>query len=165
MTDRGRHAKKIDYTHWTGGTASAFAMAAGVIGSTLASAAHLSETLLRMRGNLLAYVDGVQAPGGLTRVAVGIILVPEGTGASVLWSPLTDGDAPWIWIDCFALGYEEGVVDAVGFQGLSVYRSVIDNRAMRIVRNQEVQVVFESVTALSAIAINAVLDVRVLAGT
>ena len=162
---RRRGAKKIDFTHWAGASASASAMAAGTVGATLFSAQHLSETLLRLRGNFVAYIDGVQAPTLQAAFGVGIILVPEGTGTTVTWSPLADPDAPWIWTDCFRLGYEEMVADVIDVPGLSIYRSIIDNKAMRIVRNQELQFVAENVTILSAVTANLGIDVRGLFGT
>ena len=161
---RRRSGKKIDFTHWTGGNIARLAFGAGTIAGEMFSALHEPETLLRLRGNLLGYMDAEQAPGALVDVAVGLILVPEGTGTTVLWSPITDSDAPWIWYDRFAIGYEEAVTDVIGSPGLSVYRSVIDNKAMRIVRNQEVQVVWEQATLGSAAAINTVVSVRALVG-
>ena len=162
---RNREGKKIHYTHWTSLDVSALALTAGSVASTGLVAVHEPETLLRVRGNLLAYVDGVSVPGGLTRVVCGLIPVSEGTGTTVLWSPLTDGDAPWMWIETFCLGSEESVVDAVGVQGVGIYRSVVDSKAMRIMRNQELQFVIEQTTLGSVLAINAILTSRVLSGT
>ncbi len=136
---RRRSGKKIDFTHWTGFAGTSLGLAAaGTSAATLLAAAHEPETLLRTRGNVVAFVDGPQDPGVLVSVGVGFIPVPEGTGTTVLWSPITDPDAPWFWFDRFTIGYEEAVVDVIAMAALSVYRSVIDSKAMRIVRNQEV---------------------------
>ncbi len=162
---RWRSGKKIDFVHWTGATGTSFAQSAGSVAVLLASALHEPETILRMRGSLLSFVDGVQAPGGSVVVSVGIILVPEGTSSTVLWSPITDRDAPWIWIDQFSLGYEEMVTDVIDVPGLTSYRSVIDNKAMRIIRNQEIQLVVEQATLGTALSINTVVQLRVLSGT
>ncbi len=161
---RSRSGKKIDFVHWTLGQMSPAALGAGTSGATLFAALHEPETLLRMRGNLLAWVDANQAPGVSARISAGVILVPEGTGTTVLWSPITDADAPWIWVEHFMLGYEEMVVDTVDVPGLTSFRAVIDNKAMRISRNQELQGVFENVTAGGAMSINGSLQIRVLAG-
>ena len=110
---RRRSGKKIDFVHWTRGTGSQLAMTAGTAGSTVLAALHEPETILRLRGSLISYCDGAQTPGGLANIGVGLIAVPEGTGTTVLWSPTTDGDAPWLWVDYFALGYEEMVTDVV----------------------------------------------------
>jgi len=161
---RRRSGKKIDFVHWTLGVAESFGQSAGVIGVTLAAALHEPETLLRCRGNLACYLDGGPTTGGQVKMGVGLILVPEGTGSTVLWSPITDGDAPWIWVDIFRVAYEEMVTDVIAAQQLIAHRSVIDGKAMRISRNQELQVVFENVTAQGALTTNTAVDLRTLAG-
>ena len=85
-------------------------------------------------------------------------------GTTVLWSPVTDGDAPWIWNHYACIGHEESVVDVIGIEGLGLSRMVIDNKAMRIVRNQEVQLVVENTTVGNAGSVNAVGQVRTLFG-
>ncbi len=165
---RGRRgfAKKIDTVHWTGFSGSATALSAGASAVTLGPAQHLPETLLRIRGELLAYVDGVQSPAGqFGTFTAGIIQVPEGTGTTVLWSPVVDADAPWIWIDCIALAYEEMVVDAIDVQGLTFGRRVIDSKAMRKLRNTELQAVFENTTIGGALTMNGTVNGRILAGS
>jgi len=162
---RRRSGKKIDFTHWTGTSIARLAQSAGSVAGTMFVAGHEPETILRMRGNLLSYMDATPVPGVLLDVAAGLVLVPEGTGSTILWSPITDADAPWIWYDRFSLGYEEPVSDVVDIPGLTSYRSIIDNKAMRIVRNQEVQLVIEQATLATAGDINTVVNVRSLAGT
>ena len=161
---RRRSGKKIDFVHWQAAQVSSPAQSAGAIGVTVAAAQHEPETLLRMRGNAFGYIDGGQAVGGQIVVGMGIILVPEGTSTTVLWAPITDSDAPWIWVDYFRLGYEEMVTDVIDVPVMTGYRTVIDNKAMRIARNQEVQAVFENVTALGTLSANLGIDVRLLAG-
>jgi len=151
--------------HWTGFQGSSLAQNAGSVGVTLNPAQHDPETLLRSRGNLLTFMDTTQTPAGLIDVGVGMILVPEGTGTTVLWSPITDDDAPWFWYDRFVVGYEEMVTDVVDVPGITSYRSVIDSKAMRIVRNQEVQLVVEQATLGTAEAINTTVSGRFLTGT
>ncbi len=162
---RRRSGKKIDFVHWTGAAASSLGQSAGSAAVNLSAALHEPETLLRMRGNVLAYLDGTQAPGALIDVGIGIINVPEGTGTTNLWAPIDDPDAPWIWYERFQLGYEEMVTDVVDVAGLSIYRREIDNTAMRIMRNEELQVVFQNVTTGSAASMNASVCLRVLSGT
>ncbi len=161
---RGR-GKKIDYTHWTLGTFSATALSAGTVAATVFAAQHLSETLLRMRGEWFCGLDGAQSPGPLVSIAVGLILVPEGTGTTVLWSPISDADAPWIWWDVYHLAYEEMVADSIQSASSSGARRVIDNKAMRIIRNQEMQFVAENATIGNASAVNLAGSVRGLFGT
>ncbi len=162
---RRRSGKKIDFVHWTGFQDSILTRSAGISAKQLFPAQHDPETLMRMRGNLLVSLDATQAPGSLVQIAVGAILVPEGTGTTVLWSPATDPDAPWIWYEIFVVGYEEMVTDVVDVPGLSIFRSVIDNKAMRIIRNQEIQWSVENVTVAAAAAVNVTLSGRALFGT
>ncbi len=146
MPNRGRHAKKIDNVHWTFGSWQAASFTAGTVAVNVLSAQHLPETLLRIRGEQAASIDGTAAPGVGIALAMGIIQVPEGTGTTVLWSPITDGDAPWIWWDIFHLQYEEMVIDVIGAQACLSARRVIDSKAMRKLRNTELQFVAENAT-------------------
>ncbi len=163
MAQRRGHAKKIDSVHWTLGTFSALALAAGAsVASTVEAAQHLPETLLRIRGEWASNLDGPQAAGNITRVACGMVLVPEGTGVTVLWDPIGDGDAPWIWWDVFNLAYEESVTDVIGM-GFERSR-VIDSKAMRKVRNRELQMVVTNQAVAGSAAINMSGLVRILSG-
>jgi len=162
---RGGFQKKIDTVHWTYGSIDNVARSAGTTGQTVLPAQHLPETLMRIRGEWIAYADGVQAPGGQVAIGVGLALVPEGTGTTVLWSPITDGDAPWIWVDYAMIGYEEAVTDVIDMPVISAVRRVIDSKAMRKVRNTELQFVVENATSLTAMTVNVAGNVRVLAGS
>ena len=157
----GRRAQPVN-RHWTPFTGSFGAQPAGTLALTLSAAQHDRETLLRTRGHILAYLDGVNEPAVAANVAVGMILVPEGTGTTVLWSPQTDGDAPWFWYESFTLAYEEGVVNVLEYAGVSVFRQVIDSKGMRRIRNQEVQLVIEVTTIQSAIEVNLMVSGRFL---
>ncbi len=163
---RGRFAKKIDTVHWTGMSGSALALGAGAVAVTLGVAQHLPETLLRIRGEFTAFIDGVQAPtGNVIVLQAGIVQVPEGTGTTVLWSPASDPDAPWIWTDSITLAYEEMVTDVVAIQGMLFGRRVIDSKSMRKLRNTEIQVVFENAGIAGSLSANAVVNGRILAGS
>jgi len=162
---RRRSGRKIDFVHWTGIHFAQGTLGAGTIGALLLAAQHDPETHLRLRAHFLAYVDGLQAPGLEARISMGVIYVPEGTGSTVLWSPETDGDAPWIWYSSFVLGHEEVVADSLHIPGLMIHREVVDSKAMRVVRNQELQIVFENTTIAGAVSANLAFDGRVLSGT
>ncbi len=161
---RRRSGRKIDFTHWTNFSVTQLAQSAGAVGIMVAAATHEPETLLRTRGNLLSFLDGSLAPGRLVEIVVGLILVPEGTGTTVLWSPATDGDAPWFYWTGFQLGYNEGVTDVVDIPGATSYREIIDDKAMRIIRNQEIQMVVENTTLETASSVNTSMSIRMLAG-
>jgi len=160
---RRRSGKKIYFVHWTYGHRTFSAFAAGTAAVQIYPANHEPETLLRLRGRLDAFIDGASIPGWRANIGVGLILVPEGSSTTVTWSPITDGDAPWIWVDYFSLSYEEAVTDVIQ-SGLSNYSTPIDNKAMRIQRNQEVQMVVENVTTGSALSANITAQFRALTG-
>ena len=161
---RGGYQKKIDSVHWTVGSFTIQGLAAGVAGITVAAAQHLPETLLRIRGEFLASLSSAVADGVGVGLTMGLILVPEGTGTTVLWSPSTDGDAPWIWWDTAQLFYTEQATDDAWPVGVQV-RRIIDSKAMRKVRNTELQFVAENSTLLAAGSIDVAGEVRVLAGS
>ncbi len=162
---RGGFAKKIDTVHWTYGSFTFLAQSAGTAAATFLGAQHLPETLLRMRGEWVANFDGFAAPGISVSVTMGLILVPEGTGTTVLWSPITDGDAPWIWWDVLHLFYDEQVADVVASQVTNSGRRVIDSKAMRKIRNTELQAVLEVATIGASQDVNVAGSARVLAGS
>ena len=163
---RRRSGKKIDFLHWVYSFGSVTGLTAGgAIAGTLIAAQHLPETLMRSRGEVTVNIDGNLTPGVSARIGVGIIAVPEGTGTTNLWAPITDGDAPWIWVGYYGLGYEEPVADVIGSPIFSSVRETIDSKAMRILKNQELQIVAENFTAQGALTVNILLQVRFLAGT
>ncbi len=158
-------SRKIDNLRWVGFDNGATALAAGSVGGTMLTSSALADTIMRTRGNLIAWLDGTESPGTAVDVAVGMALVPEGTAATVLWSPISDANAPWFWYTRFHLGYEEMVTDVIDVPGISSYREVIDSKAMRRVRGDvEVQVVVENVTLLAAGSINLRVGGRILLG-
>ncbi len=162
---RRRSGKKIDFVHWTGFNVESLAQSVGSVAATALAAQHDPETSLRCRGEWTAHLDATQAPGSRVLVSVGLILVPENTGTTVLWAPFTDSDASWIWYDQAVLGYEEMVTDVIDVPGMTSVRRVIDNKAMRIVRNSELQFVVQDNTLGSAASVNVSCNGRVLSGT
>jgi len=164
---RGRHPKKIDTVHWTVTNAiEMIGLGVGTSAVLMSAAQHLPETLLRIRGEWVASLSGALADGIGVKVAAGMILVPEGTGGTVLWSPVTDGDAPWIWWDVVHLIYREQVADAVS-SDLQGVRRTVDSKAMRKVRNTELQFVSErtTITGLTTGNTDVAAQVRALAGS
>ncbi len=164
---RSRFGKKIDSVHWTGFFEEFKDLTAGTAAKTAIPAQHLPETLLRMRGEWAATLDAGLASGVGIFVCAGMIQVPEGTGTTVLWSPLTDADAPWIWWDTFQLVYIEYVADVVASTQLANRARVIDSKAMRKLRNAELQLVVENatVTGFSAGTVQVAASGRALAGS
>ena len=140
--------------HWTQFSTSSAPVAAGTLGILVSAAQHDRETLIRTRGNLIAFIDGVSDPGDFALISVGMIMVPEGTGTTVLWSPTEDGDAPWFWYEAFHLGYEEAVTNVVSYPGIGVFRQAIDSKAMRKSVNTEIQIVIENTSIGTALSVN-----------
>ena len=162
---RSGFQKKIDVVHWTYGSFSFLAQAAGTVAVNVFPAQHLPETLLRIRGEFLGYFDSGLTGGQLVGGSLGLILVPEGTDTTVLWSPVSDGDAPWIWVDYFMLGYEETVTDVIAPQVAMSVRRVIDSKAMRKIRNTELQCVIEMTSVSSSAPVNVAGQIRGLTGS
>jgi len=160
-----RFPPKIRNLRWTASSTTFLAFSAGTAGLTLLSSGLETATIMRMRGELFAGIDGVQSPGGLTRLGIGALVVPAGTGTTVTTSPLTDTDAPWLFYETFVLGYEEMVVDAIQVVDLSGFRKTIDVKAMRVLRpEREIQLVLESVTLNAAIGVQLSTQIRMLIG-
>ena len=108
-----RRAKKIDNLIWVYSSGESLAQSAGVVGRAFASVGTTPTTLLRMRGEWYASISSAKATGIGCRITLGIIKVPEGSGATVRYSPISDANAPWIWYSTAHLQYEEAVTDVV----------------------------------------------------
>ncbi len=142
------------------------ALSAGSAAVVIASPTAFLDTILRTRGQLLAYMDGASAPGKLVDVAVGMIVQQEGLVASgQITTPITDSNADWFWYVRFALGYEEMVTDVVDVPGASSFRMEIDSKAMRKAPpDTEVALVAQNATLLTAGAVNIAVGGRLLLG-
>ena len=120
---------------------------------------------MRIRGEISAHIDGASAPFKQVEIGYGLILMPEGQGTTVVVSPITDSESPWILYERFTLAYEEYVVDAIDCPGMTFFRKTIDSKAMRIIRpNVEVQSVIENATIGGASSVNFRMNLRVLFG-
>ena len=161
----GRFEKVIDTTRWAGSRLAFNAQAAGNSALTFISDGG-KETLLRIRGELIAYIDGVQTPGGQVDCALGALVVQAGSFTTVIQTPINESDAPWLFYERFTLAYEEMVQDVVDVPGMTSVRRVIDSKAMRILRpGREVQMVFVQQTVQGAMTVNCTFTSRVLLGT
>ena len=161
-----RGGKKIDIVRWLGFQASSLGLTVGSTGVQLSTAGQIPETIMRTRGQLFGYLDGLPAAGDLVDVAAALHIVPEGTGTTVLQSPITDPNADWFWYTRFAIGYEEYVTDVIDSPVLGGYREMIDSKAMRRAPgDSELQAVFENATIGTAQAINVGIAGRFLLGS
>jgi len=153
---------------WLGwSTGSSFhTISAGSQAVALVGANMLKDTILRTRGNLICWVDGAEAPAVSAIISVGMHIVPEGTGTTVTVEPFGDANANWFYYDEFVVGYEESVTDVISVQGLELFRSVIDDKAMRIgVPDTEIQFVMTNTTLNGALSVNLTSTGRFLLGS
>ncbi len=165
MANSRSRSRSIDNLRWIGFQSDSLALAAGSTGELVAVSTAMPDTVMRTRGTLLAFLDGTSTPGVVVDVAVGLHVVPEGTGATVLQSPITDPNADWFWYDRFALAYEEGVTDVIEYSALPAYRTVIDSKAMRRVPPDfELQMVIEQATVAIGQSVNFFAAGRFLVG-
>ena len=164
---RRRSGRKIDNLRWGAFNNSFLATGAGASGAiVLTTIVGVVETIMRTRGNLVAWIDGLEAPAVGVIVSCGLIVVPEGTGSTVTWDPAGDPNAPWFWYESFVLGYEEYVADVIDCPGLSSHRSIIDSKAMRRwPQDSEIQFVMTNTTLAGAASVNVSIDGRILFGS
>ena len=166
MARHSNRKPKIPTKRWVGVDHSALAQAAGTVGIEMRAADVFPDTVLRTRGEFYANLDGVgQTPGVFVRYGFGMICVPEGTGSTVVWSPLSDPNASWFVYQSGHLAYEEYVTDVThAIPGPSI-RAVIDSKAMRKVHpDMELQAVYEQSTIGGASSINFAFAGRILLG-
>ena len=164
-TRRSNFPPKMQEIRWAGAQHGFFAMAAGTAAQVMVTDGS-KETILRIRGSLVSWVDATQAPGGITEVAVGAFVVQAGSGTTVIQSPLSDADAPWLFFERWLMGYEEMVTDVIDVPGITSYRKVIDTKAMRILRpGREVQLVAQVSSLSGAQSVNIHFGFRMLLGT
>ena len=164
---RGRHFQQRKMiTRWGGFNLSTGGLSAGAIGIQVSSAGSIRETILRVRGTLDCYMDALSAPDLGVVVTVGMRLVPEGTGTTVISNPFSDSNNPgWFYMSCFHLAYEEKVTDVIALTELASYRETVDNKAMRLFGpDQEIQLVVVNTTLEAAATIRLAFQGRILFG-
>ncbi len=161
---RSRHEKVIDQTRWDGSTLTFNAQGAGTSALVMVTDG-TQETILRIRGQIISYADGAQAPAGHVVMALGALVVQASSSTTVIQSPLTDADAPWLFYETWNIGYEEMVTDVIDVPGITSFRKTIDSKAMRILREgREVQLVLEQISLGGAMNTNTSLAFRMLLG-
>jgi len=162
---RRSNTPRIENLRWAGANHFFFALAAGASAQTMVTAAESRDTIMRIRGQLVAWLDSTPTPPKAVEVAIGALVMPEGQGTTVVSGPLDDESAPWLFYERFTLGYEEMVTDVIQVEGLAIYRATIDVKAMRILRpDRELQLVVEQATLENANSINLSFGFRILLG-
>ncbi len=152
MADRGR-GRRRGQARWGFGSQFLSGLAAGTPQSAaIIAAGTLPSTVMRTRGEILVWMDGAPAAADAVVWAVGLIVMPEGQGTTVVSSPITDGNAPWFGFWTGTLAAEDTTLLQNGTQ---YARIPIDSKAMRILRpDREVQIVAEQSTIGGAQVIN-----------
>ena len=155
---RQRVGRPNDYD-WELARGTSLSLAASVIVQFEAFASDTAETLMRLRGEVLVWMDPAGlAIGDLMTVAWGVIRSASGS-TDVGVSPITEGGANWLAYGVVHLGVEE--LTQVGVEGLAMMRFEVDSKSMRKLReNESLYVVFQGVDIAGAPAWNAAFSLR-----
>ncbi len=158
-----RSGRRTDY-EWGGFfNQNAVTASSKVIGANSISFAQ-SQTLTRLRGNVLVSLDG-PSDGDGSVVAVGLILVTTdalAAGAASVPGPSSDADASWIW-HAFLPVHVQAAIAGEEF----VARAVIDSKAMRRIKggNESLVWVIENIVTSGTPAIDVSMGCRFLVGS
>ncbi len=154
-------------TRWLGfSTASTLlALAAGNTAIELASASTIKDTIMRTRGQLTIWADATLATSRSALISIGMWIVPEGTGTTILADPFLDANADWFYYTQALIGYEEHVTDVVDNPLITGYREKIDTKAMRIGDpDTEIQLVVVNTAIEGSISVSVNASGRFLLG-
>ena len=157
---RRREGRRTDYT-WQDSQLALLAVAAGTPTAGQIFSVNLSSTLVRVRGEVLAWLDATPAAGDAVVVGCGMRVAPNGAGNTVIIDPLSDGDGDWFWYELMTLAFDGTDVNGV----TAAKRIEIDGKAMRRVKQaEEIQFVMNQLTIGTAQAVNVSVNVRALFG-
>ncbi len=156
---RGRRSgRRADY-RWGLGSTSGIDVAIGSTQAVLFAGGTLSETLMRIRGDIVVGLGATGSTDG-DAVLIGAGLIVTQSGATATSLPLTDGDAPFVWHQTFNL--LEGAAGR-GEAITSGMRAVIDNKSMRVLRpDQDLVLIVESADIVGAPTISFAVAMRFL---
>ena len=148
---------------WEGQTTFSLAMAAGDITDAVLFTGDRAETIQRVRGDILVWLDGASSVAtDSVIVGMGLIVIPR-TLTSAGVSPITEPGGNWLYHKYIVLATEVAVTTA---RSLGSYARVeIDNKSMRRFREDEI-VVFtvETQNISGSPQVNVVAGIRILAG-
>ncbi len=159
---RQRSGRKTDYT-WI--VTSGAVTAQGATQQRIAVAVfNSSGTVMRVRGELMASMNGPSA-ADITVLGVGLIVATDAqvtAGAASFPSPLSVGDADWMWHGFVPLVSQGVVEDQFG----NVGKIIVDTKAMRRVKpNEQLVLVADAVLLVGTATVDLAFGVRVLFGT
>ncbi len=163
---RERFSPKIENLRWDGAVHVFSGLSAGTAGQVMVTAADTKDTIMRIRGEVVGWLDGAQAAGVAgVEIGIGCLVMPEGQSTTVVSSPIADVSAPWLFYERFTLAYDEMVIDVIDVPQVTSFRKTIDVKAMRILRpDRELQLVFEQATVIGAASVNCIFNFRMLLG-
>ncbi len=162
----GRRGRTIDFKSWS----AIPSVTITTTGAATLSGAGLSfaipATILRMRGEILFYLDGAaDTSRQVIAAAIGLISTDAFTlGSTAFPDPLADVGFPWLWYSAVSLSND---LDSVGdvIDAAVAVRLQVDSKAMRKVKPDEtLVVVFQTSTAITTTVIRQG-QLRVLVGT
>ena len=136
MARQRSSGRKTDYT-WELARGSDFLVAAGGDSVRTVGDFTQAETLIRIRGEVLVWLDPATSEvGDALEVAWGVLRAPTGILSEVGVNPIQDGGAPWVAYGVATLASE--IANFVGVnEGSLMKRFEVDNKAMRKLRDAE----------------------------
>jgi len=127
----------------------------------------IPATIMRIRGEFLAFLTTSAAANSVKAIGVGITLVSNealAAGAASIPDPLSDLNADWMWHGFALLGRVSTTEDESA--GLTSVRLEIDTKAMRKVKpNTSLVFVVSPLNLSGTETARAVIGARVLLGT
>ncbi len=131
-----RHGKTVDYKQWDGLPAISLLLVANATVQGAALSFTSPATILRCRGQMVAFMDEGQQVGDKARIAVGLgIISTDAFNGGTVPDPASEAEYPWLYWHDFQLGSSLAV--GINNEGSSSYRFEVDTKAMRKIRPGE----------------------------
>jgi len=158
-----RRGKPTAYD-WEGQSTTSLALASGGITEAALFTGDRAETIRRIRGEVLVWLDASgSAASDKAIIGLGLLIAP--TGATVAVDPITEPGANWMWHRFLNLG-TEAIVGSTSDSGIGVFDRVeVDNKSMRKFKEDEqIFFVVSNLGVQGAPVVNVMGAFRVLAG-
>ncbi len=163
---RGRRSGRPNDYDWEMARGSSLGTAVNVITQFESFVSDTAETLVRVRGEVLVWLDlSGSAAGDVMVFAWGIVRSASGS-TDVGVSPITEGGANFLAYGICTLGTEIAIGtagDGNVRNGIAMKRFEIDSKAMRKLReNESIYMIFETADVVGAPVTNAGFAIRAL---
>ncbi len=153
---------------WTSAFGEQAGLAAGALVGFLLATATQAETVMRVRGEIIGALDlAGSAANDAAAIAWGIMVMPAGAVAGgVTVGPSANGEADWMAYGFHPVRSDSAIVATDANKlGLNVFRTTVDSKAMRRMREgEQLVLVAENATLVGAPAINFGFGLRILSG-